>query len=517
MSSVGRYLFYPAVGFYLLMLDFLLHICYNLLYKHLKFYAIDIWEVRIMVDVVIIGAGAVGCAAAMELSRYRLSVCVVDKESDVCEGTTKANSAIVHAGFDAKPGTLKAKLNVRGSEMMEELSKKLQFAYIRNQAMVLCFDKNDLGALEELKAKGEKNGVRELSIITGDEARALEPNLTDEVQGALLAKTSAIVCPFEMTMAFAENAFANGVEFKLSTAVTGIEKTAEGFDIQTTRGSIEAKTVINAAGVYADRIHGMVCKTPLTIIPRKGEYMLMDKENVPTVSRTIFQLPTKMGKGILVTPTVHGNLLAGPTAQDIDDKENTATTGEGLAEVRAKGSLSVKNVPWGKVITSFTGLRAVGESGDFIIGESDTEGFFDAAGIESPGLTSAPAIGEYLCELIAKRIPLERKESFIDTRQGLIHFAQLDDKARDELIKKDPAYGKIVCRCCTVTEGEIRDAIERPLGATTLDGVKRRTGAGMGRCQGGFCSPTSMALIAKKLGIDISEVRKNGVYESEVR
>ena len=470
-----------------------------------------------MTDVVIIGAGAVGCAAARELSKYKLSVCVVDRESDVCEGTTKANSAIAHAGFDAEPGTLKARFNVRGSEMLEELAKKLQFAYIRNGAMVLCFDK-DISGLETLKARGLKNGVKGLSIITGDEARAIEPNLTDEVQAALLAETSAIICPFEMTVAFAENAYANGVEFRLSTEVTGIDKTADGYTVKTTKGDIKTKAVINAAGVYADKIHAMVSSTPLKITPRKGEYMLMDKENVPTVRHTIFQLPTKMGKGILITPTVHGNLLAGPTAQNIDDKENTATTSEGLAEIRAKGSLSVKNVPFGKVITSFTGLRAVGESGDFVIEEvSDAQGFFDAAGIESPGLTSAPAIGEYLCELVGTRLPLEKKESFIDTREGLVHVAQLDDKARDKLIKKDPAYGKIVCRCCTVTEGEIRDAIERPLGATTLDGIKRRTGAGMGRCQGGFCSPTSMALIAQKLGIKIENVRKNGVYESEVR
>ncbi|MCR5816238.1 MAG: NAD(P)/FAD-dependent oxidoreductase [Ruminococcus sp.] len=469
-----------------------------------------------MTDVVIIGAGAVGCATAMKLSKYKLSVCVIDKASDVCEGTTKANSAIAHAGFDAEPGTLKARLGVRGSEMMEELARKLQFAYIRNEAMVLCFDE-DTSGLNVLKERGEKNGVKGLSIISGDEARAIEPNLTDEVQAALLAKTSAIVCPFEMTIAFAENAFANGAEFKLSTEVTGIEKVDNGFKVKTNKGDIEAKAVINAAGVYADKIHSMVSSTPLKITPRKGEYMLMDKETVPTVSRTIFQLPTKMGKGILVTPTVHGNLLAGPTAVDIDDKENTATTSEGLNEVRAKGSLSVKNVPWGKVITSFTGLRAVGESGDFIIEESDAEGFFDAAGIESPGLTSAPAIGEYLAELVSKRIPLEKKADYIDTRQGVIHFAQLTDEQRDELIKKDPAYGRIVCRCCTVTEGEILDAINRPLGATTLDGVKRRTGAGMGRCQAGFCSPTSMVLIAKKLGIKTEDVLKNGVYESEVR
>ena len=435
----------------------------------------------------------------------------------MCEGTTKANSAIVHAGFDAEPGTLKARLNVRGSEMMEELSNKLDFAYKRNGAMVLCFDK-DTSGLEALKEKADKNGVKGVSIISGDEARALEPNLTDEVQAALLAKTSAIVCPFEMTLAFAENAYTNGAEFKLSCAVTGIDKDSGGYILHTSKGDIKARCVINAAGVYADRIHAMVSGTPLKITPRRGEYMLMDKTAGGYVSRTIFQLPTKMGKGILVTPTVHGNLLAGPTAENIDDKENTSTTKQGLNDVRVKGSLSVKNIPFNKVITSFTGLRAVGDRGDFIIEEcSDAPLFFDAAGIESPGLTSAPAIGEYLRELIEKRIPLERKEKIAETRKGITHFAALSKEEQDKLIKENPAYGKIVCRCETVTEGEILDAISRPLGATTLDGVKRRTRAGMGRCQAGFCSPTSMALIAKRLGIRIEDVRKNGVYESEVR
>ena len=463
-----------------------------------------------MIDVAIIGAGAVGCAAAMELSKYKLSVCVIDRESDVGEGTTKANSAIVHAGFDAVPGTLKARFNVRGSEMMEELSKRLDFAYKRNGAMVLCFDKNDEGKLTELKERADKNGVKGVSIISGDRARELEPSLTDEVTAALLAESSAIVCPFEMTIAFAENAYANGVEFKLSTLVTGVEKTDAGFVVKTDDGDIEAKVVINAAGVYADTVHSFVSDKPLAITPRKGEYILMDRSAGGTVSRTIFQLPTKMGKGILVTPTVHGNLLAGPTAEDIDDKENTATTTDGLASVKAKGALSVKNIPWGSMITSFTGLRAVGDRGDFIIEESDVPGFIDAAGIESPGLTSAPAIGEYLCELAGRRLDMQINTDYIAARSGVIHLSALDDEHKNALIKKDPAYGRIVCRCESITEGEIRDAINRPLGATTLDGVKRRTRAGMGRCQGGFCSPTVIKLLSEKLGIAMRDVKKNG-------
>lgn len=472
-----------------------------------------------MYDVIVIGAGAVGCACARELSRYKLSVCVIDKESDVCEGTSKANSAIVHAGFDAKPGSLKARFNVRGSVMMPELSKKLGFAFKNNGAFVLCFDEADMGGLEELKERADINGVPGVEIISGDEARRLEPALTDEVVAALWAPTSGIVCPFEMTIAFAENAFANGAEFRLSTAVTDIKKNDNGYKIITDRGELEAKVVINAAGLYSDKLHNMVSAEKLNVIPRRGEYMLLDRTAGGLVSRTIFQLPTKMGKGILVSPTVHGNLILGPTADNIEDKEDTATTAGGLATVREKAALSVKDIPFGSVITGFSGLRSVGESGDFIIGEpADALGFIDLVGIESPGLTSAPAIGEYIPELVAKYITLEEKTDFIDTRKGVIKLFELPPEERNALIKEQPAYGRIVCRCESVTEGEILDAINRPLGATTLDGVKRRTRAGMGRCQAGFCSPVTMKLLAEKLGIPLGDVKKNGVYpEKEVQ
>ncbi len=470
-----------------------------------------------MYDAVIIGAGSSGCAIARELSRYKLSVCVIDRESDVCEGTTKANSAIVHAGFDAQPGSLKAKLNVRGSQLMPELSRQLDFAYKNNGAFVLCFDTEQISSLEELAERGRKNGVEGVRVISGDEARELEPALTDEVAAALYAPTSGIVCPFEMTLAFAENAFANGVEFKLSTSVQAIDKTDNGYVIRTDKGDIETRLVINAAGVYADKVHAMVSSIPMSIIPRRGEYMLLDKDAGGLVTHTIFQQPTKMGKGILVTPTVHGNLLLGPTAEDIEDKENTATTRTGSAEVRAKAQLSVKGIPFNKVITGFTGLRAVGDTHDFIIGEcEDAKGFIDVAGIESPGLSSAPAIGEYVRDIVGEIIELEEKSDFIANRKGVTHFASLTRQQQNELIKEKPEYGSIVCRCETVTEGEILDAINRPLGATTLDGVKRRTRAGMGRCQAGFCSPKTIELIAEKLGVGLLDVRKNGVYkESE--
>ncbi|ADU24195.1 NAD(P)/FAD-dependent oxidoreductase [Ruminococcus albus] len=462
-----------------------------------------------MYDVIIIGGGVTGCAAAAELEKFDLDVCVIDKESDVCEGTSKANSAIVHAGFDAEPGTLKAELNVRGNAMIREMYNKLDFAFRQNGAMVLCFDEAQLPDLEKLLEKGRKNGVEGLEILTGDQAREREPRLSAEVRYALFAPTSGIVCPFEMTLAFAENAFANGAEFKLSTIVTGIEKTDGGYRVITDKGEFDTRAVFNCAGVYADAVNDMIADKHFTITPRKGEYMLMDKSVGGTVSHTVFQLPTKMGKGILVTPTVHGNLLVGPTAENIDDKENTATTATGLAEVRAKGALSVEGLPFNQVITSFTGLRAVGDTHDFIIEEA-APNFFNAAGIESPGLTSAPAIAEMLREMLSQNIALKPKADHIDTRKGVVHFASLSREEQNALIEKEPAYGNVVCRCETVTEGEILDAINRPLGATTLDGVKRRTRAGMGRCQAGFCSPKTILLLSEKLGCSIGDVRKNG-------
>ncbi|MBP3855534.1 MAG: NAD(P)/FAD-dependent oxidoreductase [Ruminiclostridium sp.] len=463
-------------------------------------------------DVAVIGAGVTGCAAARELSRYDLSVAVIEKESDVCEGTSKANSAIIHAGFDAKPGTLKARLNVRGNALMDKLAEQLRIPFRRNGAFVVCREGSEVPKLEELLRRGEENGVTGLRILSREEAREMEPNLDDGVFAALYAPTSGIVCPFEMTIALAENACANGAEFMLSTEVTGISKAGDGaFDISTDKGAVRAKCVINCAGVYADRIHDMICEPDFRITARRGEYMLLDTWAGNTVDRTIFQLPTKMGKGVLVTPTVHGNLLVGPTADDIEDKEDTATTRDGLANVRRQSALSVKNIPYGMVITSFSGLRAAADTGDFIIREdSGVKGFIDAAGIESPGLTSAPAIAEYLRDIVAGLMPLNEKKDFVPAREGIVRAAYLPAEERAALIAEHPEYGQIVCRCSQVSEGEIADAINRPLGATTIDGVKRRTGACMGRCQGGFCSPKIMTMLAEKQGISLSEVKKNG-------
>lgn len=459
-----------------------------------------------MYDIIVIGAGVIGCAAARELARYQLRICVIEKNRDVCEGTSKANSGIVHAGFDCKPDSLKAKLNVQGCQMVRELSKTLDFAYRNNEAMVLCFDPAQLDDLKALYDRGIANGVEGLELLDAEQAHALEPNL-NAVAGALLAKTSGIVCPFEMTLAFAENAAENGVEFRLGTEVHGIAASEKGYVVHTNQGDFACRMIVNAAGLYADRIHNMVCSEQMKLIPRRGEYCLLDKEAGGMVSRTIFQLPTKMGKGVLVTPTAHGNLMVGPSAEDIGDKEDTATTAEILAAVKEKAALSVSGIPYKQTITNFSGLRAVGETGDFIIQES-AEGFIDAAGIESPGLTSAPAIAVYIRDMAAEKLHPEMKSDFKETRKGVVHFAALSREEQNVLIQQNPAYGNIVCRCETVTEGEILDAVNRPLGATTLDGVKRRTRAGMGRCQAGFCSPKTMALLAEKLGVPLMEVRK---------
>ncbi len=461
-------------------------------------------------DVCVIGAGVVGCAAARELSRYDLTLCVLEKEEDVCSGTSKANSGIVHAGHDAVPGTMKARMNVRGNELIRELSKTLDFHFRQNGSMVLCFDENDMPALHALYERGIANGVKGLKIISGDEARETESALSDKVVASLVSPYGGIVCPFGMTIAFAENAAANGAEFRFLTEVTDIEKTDEGYKITTDRGEIAAKYVVNAAGVYADRFHNMVSDEKIHITPRKGEYVLLDREVGGLTDHTIFQLPGKYGKGVLVTPTVHGNLLVGPNAVDIDDKEDTSTTADGTSSVRERAQMSVPSIPYGKAITGFSGLRAHEDGGDFIVGEAgDAKGFFDCAGIESPGLTSAPAIGEYISKLIADASGAKLKDNFISERRGIPEVAKLPPEERAKLIKENPAYGRIVCRCEEISEGEIVDAIRRVPGAVSLDGIKRRVRQGMGRCQAGFCTPLAMEILSRELGIPMEKVTKN--------
>ena len=462
-----------------------------------------------MYDAVIIGGGAVGCAVARWLSRYRLRICLLERGEDVCMGTSKANSAICHAGFDAPVGSAKARFNVEGSRMMEALSRQLDFPYRRCGALVLCFNETDIPRLEELKARGERNGVEGLTVLDRDALRRQEPRVAPEAVAALYAPTSAIICPFGMTIALAENAAANGCEFRFDTEVHRIRRQDGGFLLETSRGPLESRTVICAAGVHGDTFHNQLCESQLHIVPRRGEYCLLDRRDGGLTRHTIFQLPSAMGKGVLVTPTVHGNLLVGPTAEDQEDKGCTATTSAGLRRVAETAARSVPGLPMRDVITSFAGLRAhlVGGDDDFIVGES-ADGFFEAVGIESPGLSSAPAIGRYLAGLAAEKLGAAEKDDFIAERRDIPRPREMDFAARQALIERDPAYATVVCRCEEITEGEIREAIRR--GARSLDGVKRRVRAGMGRCQGGFCTPRVLELLHEELGTPMTELTKCG-------
>ena len=464
-----------------------------------------------MYDVIIIGAGVSGAATARELSRYKVNACVIEKEEDVCCGTSKANSAIVHAGYDAATGSLMAKLNVRGNQMMEQLAKDLDFPFKKNGSLVVCLHEEDMPNLQALYDRGVANGVKDLRILNQEELRAMEPNISDDAYAALYAPTAGIVCPFNLNIAMAENACVNGVEFKFDTEVTGLHPIEGGWAIETNQGTFETKYVVNAAGVYADTLHNMVSAKKIHITPRRGDYCLLDKTAGDLVSKTIFALPGKFGKGILVAPTVHGNLILGPTALDIEDKEGTNTTREGLDQVIAKCGMNVKNIPMRSVITSFAGLRAHEDGHEFLIGElEDAKGFIDCAGIESPGLTSSPAIGEMVAEILREKLNLEKNENFVATRKGVLDPDSLSKEERIELIRKNPAYGNIICRCEMITEGEILDAIHRPLGAKSLDGVKRRTRAGMGRCQAGFCSPRTMEILARERHVSMFDITKSG-------
>ena len=464
-----------------------------------------------MYDIIIIGAGVTGCAVARYLSRYEGRMLVLEKAEDVCCGTSKANSAIVHAGFDAAHGSLMAKMNLEGNLMMPQLAKDLDFAFKMNGSLVVCMSEEDLPKLRALYENGVKNGVKELEIVDAKRLHELEPNVSKNAVAALWAPTGGIVCPFGLNIALAENAATNGVEFRFNTEVTDICRKDDGYQLSTNRGYILTRCVVNAAGVYADVFHNMVSSKKIHITPRRGEYCLLDKTTGGLVDKTIFQLPGKYGKGILVTPTVHGNTLIGPTADDHDDKEATNTTRQGLDHVCSAARRSVPSVPVRQVITSFAGNRAHEDNHEFIIEElADAPHFVDCSGIESPGLTSSPAIGERVAQIVSGLLHAQKNPAWNGSRKGVLNPKTLSEEDYAALIRENPAYGNIICRCEMITEGEILDAIHRPLGARSLDGVKRRTRAGMGRCQAGFCSPRTMEILARELGISQLEITKNG-------
>ena len=466
-----------------------------------------------MKDVIIIGGGVVGCSVARELSRFDADILLLERGNDVSVGTSKANSGIVHGGYDAKPGTLKAKFNVAGNAMFDALARELDFPFKRNGSMVLCFDKADIGKLLELKEQGVKNGVQGLYVLEGYEAvKAMEPYGSENVVAALVVPNGGIVSPYEMTIAYAENAATNGVEFRFGSEVTAIDRIDGGLQVTCADGfTAQAKYVVNAAGVYADVINNMISPDKMHITARKGDYELLDKTCGYMASHTLFQMPTKMGKGVLVTPTCHGNILVGPTATDVTDKDDVATTPEELASAFDRALLTMPSLNRRNIITQFSGLRAHLDTDDFVIGESAAvKGLYNVAGIESPGLSSAPAIAVHVAEEIAKKLSLGKNANFVAERKGIPHFATLSDEERQKLVAENPLYGRIVCRCETVTEGEIVEAIRRKPGAVDMDGVKRRTRQGMGRCQAGFCTPRVMEILSRELGVSMTEVTKRG-------
>lgn len=463
-----------------------------------------------MYDVIVIGGGVIGGTILRELTKYKLRVCLLEKNTDVATGASCANSGIVHAGFDAAPGTLKAKFNVLGSKTMREYCEELGVKYDNCGALVVAFSEEEIATLQELKSRGEKNGVEGLEILSKEKLRQIEPNVSAAAVAALYAPTSAIVCPYGLTIAAIGNAMDNGAELYTSFDAAKIEKTGEGFTVTAEDGrKIQGKTVINCAGINSGKIAALAGDHTVKVYPRKGEYLLLDRESAGFVKHTLFFVPTKAGKGILISPTADENIIVGPTAREED---GTETTAQGLAFVAETAKKMCPNVPLCNVITSFAGVRAYCDRHDFIVEESAyTQGLIHCAGIESPGLTSAPAIAKYVAEeLVGKRVPLVKNEAFRPYREAATAFRNLPDKKKNEMIAQTPAYGKIVCRCEQVTEGEIVRAIHQNPPAKSVDAVKRRTRSGMGRCQGGFCQPYVAEILARELHIPFEEVKKGG-------
>lgn len=465
-----------------------------------------------MFDVIVIGGGVIGATILRELTKYELKVVMLEKESDVCMGQSKANSGISHAGYDALPGSLKAKFNVLGNKMMPSFTKDLGVKYKNNGSLVVAYSEEEIETLKKLKERGEINGVENLEIIGKEELKKLEPNISDSAVGALFAKTGGIVCPYELSIASIGNAMDNGAELMLEFDVSSIEKCDGYYIVKSADGrEVKSKLVINSAGINSSKIAKMVGDNSFEVNGRKGEYILLDRESGNFCSHTIFKTPTEKGKGILVTQTVDGNILLGPTAENVEDNM-TYTTEVGLDFVKRTASKMMNNVPFYNTITSFAGVRAFCDRHDFIIEESKVaKGFINTAGIESPGLTSAPAIAKYVVEeIVSKLMPLTENAKFNGIRTPDYFFKNLSVEEKNEIIKKDKRYGKIVCRCEEITEGEIVRAIHENPKATTVDAVKRRVRAGMGRCQGGFCQPHVAEIISRELNIPMEEVLKSG-------
>lgn len=460
-------------------------------------------------DVVVIGGGIVGTAVLRELSKYDLKCILVEKEPDLAMGTTKANSAILHAGFDAPTGSLKAITNVRGNKLYHELEQELDLDIKWTGSLVAATTDEEMATLQELLERGKANGVEGLKILSREEVLLKEKNLTS-VKGALWAPSAGVCWPFGAALAFTRCAVQNGAEVMRDCRVLGfIKEDGRITGVETSQGVIKTKYVVNAAGVYADEIAKLAGDESFTITPRKGEYILFDKTACSSlVFGVVFPTPTKKSKGILVCTTTHGNTFIGPNAQDMEDKEDHAVTAEGMNEIIASARKLIPNLPMGAAITEFSGLRAVSSTGDFIIGASDVAGLYNAAGMQSPGLTAAPAVAEMLAEAIVKDSGAKAKDDFKAELPKKPVFNRLNWDKQAELIKENSLYGRVICRCETITEAEIVEAIHESCGARTVDGVKRRTRAGMGRCQGGFCGPRVTQILARELNIPVPEVLK---------
>lgn len=461
-----------------------------------------------MYDVCIVGAGVIGCSIARELSRYEGKVCILEKMSDVAEGASKANSGIVHGGFSEKAGSLKSELCIQGNRLYEQLNKELNFGYRKLPSLVIGFTDDDAMEIKKLYDNGIKYGLEGLDIIYADRIKELEPHINKDVKIALYCENSGVTSPYELTIALAENSIENGVELKLNTEVIAIEKIEDHFKITTNNGEFEAKYVVNAAGVFSDKIANMVGIDDFYIKPRKGQYVLLDKDQGYLAQNVIFQIPTKVGKGILVTKTYFGNLMIGPNAEEGGAKDDVSTTEDILKYIVETARISIPDLDMKKAITSFSGVRPTSSKGDFIIEESKVPGFINVAGIESPGLTSSPIIGKKVVEILEKAgHTLKDKPDFNPYRKPIV---KLKDENFKGYIDAPTPEENIICRCESVTEAEIIDALHRAIPIKSTQGVKRRTRAGMGRCQGAFCQPRVTAIIARELGIPVEEVVQKG-------
>lgn len=465
-----------------------------------------------MIDVSIIGAGVVGCAIARELAKYNLKICLIEKNEDVGAGATKANSGIVHGGYAEKPGSVKAKFSSTGNSMYKKLNDELNFGFTQVGSFVIGFDEKDAVKINELFAYGQKNGVPNLQIVDGDFVQNKEPNLNKNITVALYCPTAGIISPYEFAIALAENAIHNGVELKLNSNVNAVQKISDHFIITTDKEKIETKIVINAAGLYSDEIAKMIGLSEFTIKPRQGQYLLFDKDQGDLINSIIFQTPTAISKGILVTKTHHGNLLIGPDATPVAEQDYLDTASKNIDEIIDAAKKSMPDFDLSKVITTFAGNRAASNTGDFIIKESKIKGFINVAGIESPGLTAAPAIAIHVVDIVktTEKVALTKKTNFDPYRKAYNTVINMQEKDLSDLIKKDAKYGCIVCRCETVSEGEICDALTRNIPIDSLDAIKRRTRAGMGRCQGAFCSPKIMEIVHSELQIPKEKITKKG-------